>query len=131
MKSWIETFQKSRVWVFLLVGSANTLIGYGIFGLAYKTFGMNYSAALIVAYILGILISYSNHRRVTFKSTSKHHQAFTRFGLTYLLIYALNAGLLIGLIEWGGLDPLVGQAVALIFVTIVSFVVQRSWVFKS
>lgn len=131
MKSQIEVFKNSRVWVFLLVGSVNTLIGYAIFGLAYKMLGINYNAALIIAYTLGILIGYTNHRRVTFKSTSKHRQAFTRFGLTYALIYAINAGLLIILSEWGGLDPLIGQAIALFFVTVVSFVIQRTWVFKS
>jgi putative flippase GtrA len=131
MKSWIEHLRKSRIWVFLLVGSANTLIGYVIFGVAYKAVGLNYNVALLIAYILGILIGYANHRRVTFKSTNSHRQAFTRFVMTYLLIYGINAGLLVGFSEWVGLDPLIGQAIALIFVTLISFVVQRTWVFKS
>jgi len=131
MKSWIERLRASRIWVFLLVGSANTLIGYVIFGLAYKALGLNYNIALIIAYIFGIVIGYANHRRVTFKSTSKHGQAFTRFVMTYLLIYAVNAGLLIGFSEWGGLDPLIGQAIAIVLVTLISFVIQRTWVFKS
>lgn len=131
MKSQIEVFKNSRVWAFLLVGSANTLIGYAIFGLAYKVLGFGYNAALMIAYALGILIGYTNHRRITFKSTSKHRQAFARFGLTYALIYVFNAGLLIIFSELGGLDPLIGQAIALFFVTIVSFVIQRAWVFKS
>jgi putative flippase GtrA len=131
MKSWIEHLRKSRIWVFLLVGSANTLIGYGIFGLAYKALGLNYNIALLIAYTLGVLIGYGNHRRVTFKSTSSHRQAFTRFVMTYLLIYGLNAGLLIGFSELAGLDPLIGQAISLVLVTIISFVVQRTWVFKS
>lgn len=131
MKSQTEIFKNSRVWVFLLVGSVNTLIGYAIFGVAYKIFGINYNAALLIAYSLGMLIGYTNHRRVTFKSTANHRQALTKFVLTYLMIYALNAGLLNIFSELGGLDPLIGQAIALFFVTIVSFVIQRAWVFKS
>ncbi len=96
MKSSIETFKTSSVRVFLLIGSVNTLIGYSIFGLEYEAFEMNYGALLIVAYIFGILVSYSDHQRVTCKSKSKRHQPF-----------------------------------ALIFVTIESFMVQRSWMFKS
>lgn len=117
--------------MFLLVGSINTLIGYAIFGAAYKLVGLNYNLALLVAYGLGILLGYVNHRQVTFRSTAGHAQAFSRFVMTYAMVYLLNAGLLIALAEYGGLDPLLAQAVALVIVTIASFLVQRAWVFKS
>ncbi len=115
----------------MLVGSANTLIGYAIFGVGYKILELNYNLALAIAYALGILIGYVNHRRVTFKSTAGHQQAFTRFVLTYVLVYLLNAGILTALTEWVRLDPLIGQAVALVVVTLMSFVIQRVWVFRT
>lgn len=117
--------------MFLLVGSANTIIGYAIFGVAYKLLGLDYNLALAIAYALGIVIGYFNHRRHTFRSTAGHQQAFGRFVLTYFLVYVLNAGLLTALAEWVRLDPLVGQAIALVVVTLISFVIQRVWVFRS
>jgi len=117
--------------MFLLVGSANTLIGYAIFAVGYKILALNYNIALAIAYALGILIGYINHRRVTFKSTAGHQQAFTRFVLTYVLIYLLNAAILTVLTQWVELDPLFGQAVALVIVTLISFVIQRAWVFRT
>ena len=131
MKSWTDSLRDSRIWIFLLVGSANTLIGYAIFGVGYKILELNYNLALAIAYALGILIGYVNHRRVTFKSTAGHQQAFTRFVLTYVLVYLLNAGMLTALTEWVGLDPLIGQGVALVIVTLISFVIQRVWVFRT
>lgn len=131
MKSWIDSLRHSRILVFLLVGSANTLIGYTIFGVGYKVVGLDYNLALAIAYALGTLIGYINHRRVTFRSTAAHGQALTRFVMTYVLVYLLNAALLTALTEWGGIDPLLGQVVALVVVTLTSFVIQRIWVFKS
>lgn len=131
MKSWIKGLLQSRLWVFLLVGSINTLIGYALFAVAYQVVGLNYNIALMVAYALGTVIAYVNHRRVTFKSSTGHRQAFSRFVATYALIYLLNASLLIVLTESTTLHPLLGQAVCIVVVTIVSFGIQRAWVFKS
>ena len=131
MSSWtINQLHQSKFWIFLLVGSVNTLIGYLFFAVAYKFVGVNYNLALLVAYALGILVAYMNHRRVTFKSAAGHKQALLRFVLSYLLVYLMNAGLLIALSEWASIDPLYGQAISLIVVALMSFVIQRSWVFK-
>jgi putative flippase GtrA len=131
MNSWANQARQSRIWMFLAVGATNTLIGYSIFAIGYKLAGLNYNVALLVAYALGISIAYLNHRRITFKSSVKHQKAVVRFVMTYLLVYVLNAALLIALSEWAGIDPLYGQAISLAIVTLMSFVIQQAWVFKT
>ncbi len=130
MKSWTEPQNLSKLWTFLWVGALNTLIGYSIFALALKVVGLQYNFALFVAYAIGILIGYRNHRHVTFKSKAKHRAAFTKFVITYALVYGVNALLLTGFIELAHISPLIAQIISLVIVTLMSFIVQRTWVFK-
>ena len=49
MKSWTDSLRGSRIWMFLLVGSANTLIVYAIFSVFYNIRAFNYNIALASA----------------------------------------------------------------------------------
>ncbi len=120
----------AKFWTFVWVGGLNTLIGYTVFVMAFKVGGLQYNIALLIAYAVGIAIGYINHRRVTFKSKSKHRTAFTRFVITYVGIYGINALLLTALIELAHIAPLIAQLISLTVVTLLSFVVQRYWVFR-
>lgn len=121
---------ESRFWIFLLIGSANTLISYAVFGVSYKVIDLNYTLSLSVAYLLGIFVSYSSHRRVTFKSKLGHREAFSRFLIIYLLIFVLNTVLLTALTESLAMDPLLGQAICILLLTVLGFISQSMWVFK-
>lgn len=112
------------------MGGLNTLLGYSIFALAFKVADLPYNIALLVAYVIGIAIGYVNHRRLTFQSQAKHRTAMVKFVLTYVGVYCVNALLLTGLIEFAGIAPLAGQLIALSVVTLLSFVIQRNWVFR-
>lgn len=125
-----STTSLARFWTFIWVGGVNTLIGYSVFVLALKFASLQYNIALFVAYVVGITIGYFNHRRVTFQSKAKHPKAFAKFVLTYAGVYGVNALLLTALIELAHIAPLVGQLISLVIVTLLSFVMQRYWVFR-
>jgi putative flippase GtrA len=120
---------ESRFWIFLLIGSANTLISYAVFGVSYKVIDLSYTLSLSVAYLLGIVVSYSSHRHVTFKSKLGHREAFSRFLIIYLLIF-VNTVLLTALTESWAMDPLLGQAICILLLTVLGFISQSMWVFK-
>lgn len=130
MKSLIDNVSVARFWTFLWVGGLNTLIGYLIFAIGLKIFDFQYNVSLLFAYAGGILIGYWNHRQVTFKSKASHRTAFGKFVFTYAIVYLVNVLLLTALIELLGLSPLWGQAISVVMVTLLSFVIQRSWVFR-
>lgn len=125
-----STTSLARFWTFVWVGGLNTLIGYSVFVVAFKVGGLQYNIALLIAYAVGIVIGYLNHRRVTFQSKAKHRTAFTRFVITYAVVYGINALLLTALIELAHIAPLIAQLISLVIVTLLSFVVQRYWVFR-
>lgn len=125
-----STTSLARFWTFVWVGGLNTLIGYSVFVVAFKFAGLQYNVALLIAYAVGIVIGYLNHRRVTFQSKAKHRTAFTRFVITYAVVYGINALLLTALIELAHIAPLIAQLISLVIVTLLSFVVQRYWVFR-
>jgi putative flippase GtrA len=129
MKSLVEKAGESRFLIFNLVGLANTCIGYAIFALIYTAIELNYNLALLLAYLFGIFISYFAHRCITFKSTLGHREAFSRFFVAYLLLYLFNVVMLTALTDKWAIDPLLGQALCVLLVNLISFIVQNSWVF--
>lgn len=121
---------ESRFEIFLLVGLANTLISYAVFGFCYKVTDLNYTLSLTVAYLLGIMVSYASHRKITFNSKIGHKRLFPRFLLLYLFLFFFNAGLLTVLTERGAIDPLVGQAICILVLPVIGFFFQRVFIFK-
>lgn len=110
---------------FLAVGLLNTLFGYGCF--AFLLFsGMHYSAALFMATVAGVLFNFKTTGAWVFNSRSGH--LIFRFIASYAMVYGINvAG--IKLLLQLGLNPYLGGAILLLPIAILSFTLQRKYVF--
>ena len=134
---------------FLFVGVLNTMFGYGLFVL-FIWFGMHYSIALFCANFLGILFNYKTTGYIVFETRS--NRLLLHFFLAYGIVYLFNLGELYLLdasnlyetiLDWDFmkfLDDLplnkekigdvIGQAITLLPNAILSFLLNKIFVFK-
>lgn len=111
---------------FLIVGILNTAFGYGVYTL-FLFLGIQYQIASLAALICGILFSFNTQRKFVFTSTKKG--LFIRFVLCWVCIYLLNI-YLIGQCMAFGFDAYVSGAIAIIPITLSSYILQRFVVFN-
>lgn len=118
--------------VFVLVGGVSTVIGLGLFALAYTLLGgvVGYMGSLVIAYGLGLLCSFTLHRRFTFKVRGQVWLDLVRFTGVNLGSLALNAVLLPVFVELVGLPVIPAQAVTMLIVVIATYVGHRSFSFR-
>ena len=115
---------------FTFVGLFNTVLTYCFYLLLLKL-GFHYQIALSADYLLGIVIGYSLNRYWTFKVKGEIKKQFFKYLLIYILTFLLNAFLLFILVEGDYLGPELGQFSILLFITLISYVLQKNWVFLS
>jgi putative flippase GtrA len=115
---------------FNLVGIVNTGLTYLIYsGLVYL--GLNYLVALILEYVVGIIFSFFLNKTFTFRvRNSSTWGMFFRMVAVYLIALAVNVGLLRLAVGYWGLNPYFSQVIALGFVSILTFVFQRNFVYR-
>lgn len=134
---------------FLFVGVINTMFGYGLF-LLFIWFGMHYSIALLFSNILGILFNYKTTGYIVFQN--KSNRLLLHFFLVYGVVYLFNL-LELYLLDKSGLYEFVlslefldfldtlplnpekigdamGQAITLLPNAILSFLLNKIFVFK-
>jgi len=110
---------------FLLVGILNTGFSYSIYaGLMY--FGLNYVMANFLALILGIFFSFRTQGSLVFRN--HNNRLIFRFAAAWLLIFLINIGL-ISLIIRCGFNAYFAGAAALVPITIISYLIQKFFVF--
>lgn len=111
---------------FVLVGIVNTGFAYVIYaGLLYL--GLGYASANLIALIVGILVSFKTQGILVFKDST--NRRLIRFVLVWAVIYLFNI-FLIGRFIAFGLNPYVSGALALPFVTVLSYIAQKLFVFR-
>jgi putative flippase GtrA len=115
---------------YLVVGLANTLIGYGIiFGCMYLL-GLGPVVSNIIGYGLGLVVSYVLHRKVTFRSTQSRQAEALRFLAVFGIAYALNLLVLMLLIDHWQVHQGWSQVIAGVVYVGASFLMQKFYVFK-
>ncbi|WP_457619050.1 GtrA family protein [Lutibacter sp.] len=115
---------------FVIVGGINTGITYAIY-VALIYIGLHYSIALSLLYIIGIVSGYFMNRYWTFASHKQCHRSFIKYSSSYVIIYFINLLLLALLVNNGLMEAVLAQLVILVITTIISFFIQKKWVFKS
>lgn len=135
---------------FLFVGVINTAFGYGVF-LLFIWFGMHYSVALLFSNILGILFNYKTTGYIVFQN--KSNRLLLKFFMVYGVVYLFNllelyfldkSGVYEFILSLPILDfieelPLntnkigdaIGQAITLLPNAILSFLLNKIFVFKN
>ena len=119
-----------RLLLFTGVGTVNTGVCYGFFALLVYL-DCHYNLALAADYVFGIGLGYVLHRLSTFSDRKHVKQAFGKYALVLVATFLVNLVLLDWIVYEQWLDPLPGQAVAMIGATLLSYLLQKHWVFRS
>lgn len=111
---------------FIVVGILNTSVSYLIYALLLSV-GVSYQIANLSALVIGILFSFKTQGHLVFNN--RNNRLLGRFILSWVLIY-ICVILLIGRIIDFGLDAYTAGALALPFSAVLSYVVQKYFVFR-
>jgi putative flippase GtrA len=115
---------------FLAVGA----VGYGVNLLTFALLvaaEVEYVLASVVSYLVSNMLMYIGNRYFTFRlGNDGFWTAYARYLLVGLVVVTLNAGVLALLVEVVGLGATLGQALSLLIVTPVAFVLFKRWTFR-
>lgn len=115
---------------FVAVGAAGYAVNLLVFAAIYAA-GTPYAAASVFAYLVSNALMYLGNRYFTFRlGHVGFWSAYARYLLVGLLVGGLTAIVLACFVEVLGLQPTLGQALALLVVTPVAFVLIKRWTFQ-
>lgn len=118
---------KPKFFRFLIVGLVNTAFGYGLFA-ALTWLGLSYPLAIGLSTIAGIAFNFQSTGRLVFDGAP--WQRIWRFVSVYALLYCLNVGSLSWLLT-KELDIYLANALLIVPLAVLSYLLQRKFVFKS
>lgn len=114
---------------FLLVGAGGYVVNLAVFAWLLKL-GVPYLLGSIVSYFISNALMYLGNRYYTFSlGHSNFWRAYARYILVGLVVAGLNALVLAVLVETVGLYAVYGQALSLLLITPVAFVLNKRWTF--
>lgn len=107
---------------FLVVGGANTLLGYGIYCLLVIWLHPQLSWTLM--YVIGIGISYVSHSRLVFRSSLNRRKAIG-YALMQISMYLLGSAIIAAVMSASATGPRIAAAMAMCVTVPVSFLIAR------
>lgn len=113
---------------FVAAGGIATIVNYSLFLVMYFQ-GLNYMVASAIGYMSGIALSFVINRKLVFRSRGKTAHESLRYALAYGVALGAQLALLEIFVRLG-LDPVLGNAAALVLVVFVNFFVIRRFVFS-
>lgn len=116
---------------FVLVGLANTAVGYAVIMLLHYGLGVEPVPANVGGYLIGALLSYTLNRNFTFASNRPHAEALPRFGLAVVVCFLLNLMVLNLCLTVFLLPVALAQALAVCAYTVAFYFASRFLVFRS
>ena len=115
---------------FVIVGAGGYVANLGVFAVIYGL-GVAYIPATIVSYFIANALMYFGNRYFTFGlGNDGFWSAYLRYMIVGAVVVALNAGILAALVQGTGIDPRLGQAISLLLITPVAFVLFKRWTFQ-
>lgn len=115
---------------FGIVGVSNTLIFFAVYTLLLKVFGVWYVAASGIGFAVGAVNGFLWNRAWTFKGHVGDALTPVRWFVVQTSGLLVNLGLVYLFVDGAGLGELEGQAVTIVIVTVLTFLVNRAWTFK-
>lgn len=111
---------------FLIVGVVNTLFGYGCFA-ALLYIGLHYALAGMISTISGVLFNFKSTGKAVFHSSD--NRLIFRFVGVYCVTYCIST-IGVGLFELIRITPYISGAIMLIPMALLSFYLNKHFVFK-
>ncbi|MCB0881967.1 MAG: GtrA family protein [Thermoleophilia bacterium] len=115
---------------FCAVGASGFVVNLIVFSLAFELAGMHHTAAAVVAFCVAWVNNFILNRQWTFTAV---HGSPLRQGVRYLATSVLSLVLNLGILEVlvrAGAPEIPAQAVAIVAVTPVGFLLGRRWAFR-
>jgi len=112
---------------FLIMGGLNTIFGYVVFA-SLSFLGVSNWASLLIGNLFGLVFNFLTHGHVVFRALSLNR--IPRFIGVYAALYVVNLlliGLIQGLIGWSAINA---QALLLIPISVLSYMLMANFVFK-
>lgn len=91
---------------FLTAGLVNSLVGYLTFLLCWAVFEISAGYSNFISYVVGVCVSFVLNNIFVFRKADFHYLTALRFLLAFVIAYASNLIVLIGLIHLGLKAPL-------------------------
>ena len=115
---------------FGLVGVSNTLLTFAVYTLLLKVFGVWYLAASAIGFTVGAVNGFLWNRAWTFRGHVGDALTPVRWGIVQGVGLLANLGLIYTFVSGAHLDKLLGQALATVIVTVLTFFANRAWTFR-
>jgi putative flippase GtrA len=115
---------------FIVVGVVNTALSYCVILSCMYIAKMSPETSNMAGYAFGLVVAYFLHRNFTFESTQRRIREMARFLVVFGVSYGLNFIVLVFLIHILQIDKLVSQILSGVAYVIVSFAMNKFYVFK-
>jgi len=124
----IKVLINHRAFKFLSVGVLNTIVGYALYAILIFA-NVPYLAALFLATVAGVIFNYYSFGRLVFNSMRGKY-VFSKFIISYTLIYISNACLLYALTKIFMINAYAGQIICIPLSVALSWTLMNKWVYK-
>lgn len=114
-----------------LVGVGNTLITAAVIWVMMKIFGTSDVVSNIIGYAVGLINSFVWNKKWTFNSSASWRSSALKFGVVFAVCYLLQLSFLLYLNATLTIDSYYNQLIAMVFYTIVNFIMNKFYTFKS
>jgi len=116
---------------FAIVGISNTLLTAGTIWVMLKGLGYSDYLANIIGYVVGLTNSFVWNRKWTFESKTKVSDTIYKFIGTFAICYLFQLANLYSLLHYTQIDPYSSQLLSIGVYTILNFVLNKYYTFKS
>lgn len=114
-----------------IVGLSNTFITLAIIWVMMKLFGCSSVLSNVAGYAAGLVNSFVLNKQWTFKSQAGWTSSAIRFGVVFGICYLLQLGVLLFLNKQLAIDPYYNQLIAMVFYTVINFLMNKFYTFKA
>ncbi len=126
-KYWFKLPEKIR---FLLVGSFNTVIAYGLFSFLYFVSRGNYAWAAFLQYVLTVQLSFLTMRYYVFRGKGPFLKEYIKTISVYIWLLFFNMAWLFVLIDGLNINAYLTQGLYIIMSVVLTYLFHKYFSFK-
>lgn len=133
IKKWLDI----RFLKFMVVGAVNTVVGTAVMFVMYNVLHQSYWISSASNYVVGSILSYFLNKYFTFESKRKASSQVLKFVLNISLCYLAAYGIARPAVTWilqgaqGTLRDNLAMIVGMVLFTLLNYIGQRAYVFKT
>jgi len=127
----LTAFRQEHIIWFFFVGAVSSLVDIGILYYLCEYQGMWYVPAACLSYSVGILVSYTLNKFLTFQDHTCHYlQQFTTFAVISVSCLMMNTCIIWLLVEFVALNYLVAKVIATVCAFFWNYIGQSRITFR-